>query len=96
MLFLCTLLPPGAFKVYQTHKFRSYTVISGSLRASKVDQKILFSVKWLNFANFRGSWSETVYPREFIMNYKVVYNVISDHFHFDHKTVRSNLTKLFS
>ena len=24
----CTLLPQGAFKVDQTHKFRSYTVIS--------------------------------------------------------------------
>ena len=28
------------------------------LGASKVDQKTIFSVKWLNFANFRDSWSE--------------------------------------
>ena len=28
------------------------------LGASKVDQKTIFSAKWLNFANFRGSWSE--------------------------------------
>ena len=25
---------------------------------SKVYQKTIFSAKWLNFANFRGSWSE--------------------------------------
>ena len=28
------------------------------LGASKFDQKIIFSAKWLNFANFRDSWSE--------------------------------------
>ena len=28
------------------------------LGAYKVDQKTIFSMKWLNFANFRGSWSE--------------------------------------
>ena len=27
-------------------------------RANKVDQKTIFSTKWLNFVNFRDSWSE--------------------------------------
>ena len=35
---------------------RKFTVFN--LGASKVDQKTIFSSKWLNFANFRGSWSE--------------------------------------
>ena len=32
-----------------------YTVFS--LGAYKVYQKTIFSAKWLNFANFTGSWS---------------------------------------
>ena len=38
-----------------------------------------------------------VYPSELFIKFKVVYNVVSDNFHFDHKAVRlrSNLTELF-
>ena len=123
----CTLLPPGASKVDQSHKFRSYSyfifdraqfwskrMISTmlfttnlntmtnsrrcnvfSLRASKIDQKIILSVKWLNFATSEDLGVKIVYPREFIMKFKVVHNVVSDNFHFDHKAVGSNLSKLF-
>ena len=66
-----------------------------SLRASKIDQKIILSVKWLNFATSEDLGVKIVYPREFIMKFKVVHNVVSDNFHFDHKAVGSNLSKLF-
>ena len=38
---------------------------------------------------------KTVNPRELIMKFKVVHNVISDIIHFDQNTVRSNLKELF-
>ena len=36
-----------------------------------------------------------MHPREFIMELKVVHNVVSDNFYFDYKAVRLNLTELF-
>ena len=55
----------------------SRSCIVFSLGASKVDQKLIFiSAKWLNFANFRGSWSE------------VAHNVVFDNFYFDQNIVR--------
>ena len=58
------------------------------LGTSKFDQKTIFSAKWLNFANFRYSWSENCVFKELINKFKVVYNVVSDNFYFDQNTVQ--------
>ena len=59
-----------------------------SLGASKNDQKTIISAKWLNFANLETLGVNTLYPRELMMKFKVVYNVVSDNFYFDQNTVR--------
>ena len=60
-----------------------------SLGAPKFDQKPIYPpAKWLNFANFRGSWSENcIYLLELIIKFEDVDNVVPDNFHFDQNTV---------
>ena len=65
------------------------------LGASKVDQTTIFL--WNGWILPTSEYLEvkTVYPRDLIMKFKVVHNVVSDNFNFDHKTVGSNLTEVF-
>ena len=39
---------------------------------------------------------KTVYPREFITEFKDILNVVFDNFHIDQNTVRSNLENFWS